>query len=324
MFNTRMTELLGIKYPIMQGGLQWIARPELVAAVSNAGGLGVLTALSYPSPKELATEIRKTRELTDKPFGVNLTLAPTLHPINYEAYISAILEEGMKIVEVAGGNPQPYMSRFKSAGAKVINKCTAVRFAQTSERIGCDAITIDGFESAGHPGEEDVTSLILTPLTIDAVSIPVIASGGFGDARGFVAALALGAEGVNIGTIILATQESPIHPKVKEWLIQASERDTMLVMRSLRNTMRVLRNSVAEKVVEMERRSATVEELAPLISGEAGKKLIESGELERGLLTAGQVVGLIRNVPTVKELIDSIISGAREIIEGRLNKFAAR
>ncbi|GAI96744.1 unnamed protein product, partial [marine sediment metagenome] len=212
-------------------------------------------------------------------------------------------------------------SGFKSAGIKVIHKCTAVRFAQTAERIGCDAVSIDGFECAGHPGEEDITSLILIPLTVDAVSIPIIASGGFGDARGFVAALSLGAEGVNMGTRFLATQETPVHSRVKEWLIRASERDTMLIMRSVRNTERVLRNPIAEKVTEMEKESATLEELAPLLSGERGRELLETGELDRGLQTAGQVVGLIRDIPTVKELIDSIISQAREIIEERLSKF---
>jgi NAD(P)H-dependent flavin oxidoreductase YrpB (nitropropane dioxygenase family) len=321
MFKTRVTELFGMKYPIIQGGMQWVGRAELVSAVSNAGGLGILSALTFPSAEALATEIRKARELTDKPFGVNLTFLPTLQPVNYEEYIETIVKEGVKVVETAGRNPQSYMSGFKSAGIRVIHKCTAVRFAQTAERIGCDAVTIDGFECAGHPGEEDITSLILIPLTVDAVSIPVIASGGFGDARGFVTALSLGAEGVNMGTRFMATQEAPVHPEVKEWLIRASERDTMVIMRSLRNTERVLRNPVAEKVTEMEKEGATLEELAPLLSGERGRELLETGELDRGLQTAGQVVGLIRDIPTVKELIDSIVSQAREIIEERLSKF---
>ena len=318
MFKTRVTELLGIKHPIIQGGMLWVARAELVAAVSNAGGLGILSSLTFSSPEELTTEIRRVRNLTNKPFGVNLTLLPTLRPLDYEGYIDAVIEEGVKIVETAGRNPESYIARFKSAGIKVIHKCTAVRFALTAERIGCDVISIDGFECAGHPGEEDVTSLILIPLTANAVSVPVIASGGFGDARGFVAALALGAEGVNMGTRFLATQEAPIHAKVKEWLIQASERDTMLIERSLRNTLRVLRNPVAEKVAEMEKQGATLEELAPLISGLRGREMLETGQLDRGTLPCGQVVGLVNNIPTVKELIDCIISEAREIIEGRL------
>ena len=221
-------------------------------------------------------------------------------------------------METAGRSPEPYMGLFRAAGIKVIHKCTAVRFAHTAERVGCSAVSIDGFECAGHPGEEDVTSLILIPLAVDAVSIPVIASGGFGDARGFVAALALGAEGVNMGTMMLATQESPVHPKVKEWLVQASERDTMLILRSLRNTERVLRNPAAEKIAEMERTGATLEELASLISGGRGKELLQTGELERGLLICGQVVGLVHHIPTVGELIQTIVDGAEGIIKHRL------
>ena len=320
MFKTRVTELFGIKYPIIQGGMQWVARAELAAAVSNAGGLGILSALTFPTPEELAAEIRKARGLTDKPFGVNVTFLPTLRPVNIDGYIDVIIEEGVKIVETAGRNPEPYMERFKSAGIKIIHKCTAVRFARTAERVGCDVVSIDGFECAGHPGEEDITSLILIPLTVDAVKIPVVASGGFGDARGFVAALALGAEGVNMGTRFMATQEAPVHPKVKELLVLSSERDTMLILRSLRNTARVFRNPVAEKVAEMEKNGASIEELAPLISGQAGKEVLETGETDRGILTCGQVIGLIRDIPTVKELIENIISEAKEIIEKRLYK----
>ena len=318
MFKTRVTELCGIKYPIIQGGMQWVSRAELSSAVSNAGGLGIIAALTFPSPEELASEIKRMRVLTDKPFGVNITLIPTLRSVNYDEYIDVIIREGVEIVETAGRNPEPYMSRLKSAGIKVIHKCTAIRFAEKAALIGCDAVSIDGFECAGHPGEEDVTSLVLIPLAVDAVTIPVIASGGFGDARGLVAAFALGAEGLNMGTRFMATQEAPIHPKVKEWLIRASERDTLLVTRSLRNTRRVLRNAVAEKVAEMEKRGATLEQMASLLSGERGRELLQSGELDRGLQTAGQVVGLVRDIPTVKELIDSIISGAREIIQGQL------
>ncbi len=314
MFQNRLTELLGIRYPIIQGGMQWVSRAELAAAVSNAGGLGILSALTFPSPEELSAEIKKTRGMTDKPFGVNLTLLPTMRPANIEGYINTIIEEGITIVETAGRNPAPYMERLKSAGIKVIHKCVAVRFAQTAERIGCDVISIDGFECAGHPGEEDLTSLILIPLTVDAVKIPVIASGGFGDARGFVAALALGAEGINMGTRFMATQEAPVHPCVKEWLVRSSEHDTMLVQRSLRNSHRVLRNDVAEKVAEMEKQGATLEELIPWITGQRGKKLLETGELDEGLQACGQVVGLIHDIPTVKEIMDRIVKGASDII----------
>jgi len=321
-FKTRVTELFGIKYPIIQGGMQWVARAELSSAVSNAGGLGIITALTFPTPEELASEIKRMRELTDKPFGVNITLIPTLRPVNYEEYIDVIIREDVGIVETAGRNPEPYMSRLKSAGIKVIHKCTAVRFAKKAEATKCDVVSIDGFECAGHPGEEDVTSLVLIPLAVDAVTIPVVASGGFADGRGLVAALALGAEGVNMGTRFMATQEAPVHPKVKEGLIRASERDTLLVMRSLRNTRRVLRNTVAEKVDEMEKCGAALEQMSSLLSGERAKELLQSGELDWGLQTVGQVVGLVRDIPTVKELIASIINEAREIIQGRLYQFA--
>jgi len=314
MFKTRITELFGIKYPITQGGMMWISRAELVAAVSNAGGLGIITAFTFPTPQELAVEIKKTKELTDKPFGVNITLLPTLRPVDIDGYVNAVIDSGVKIVETAGRNPEPYMERFKAAGVKVIHKCTAVRFARTAQRIGCDAVSIDGFECAGAPGEEDVTSLVLIPLTVDAVEIPVIASGGFGDGRGLVAALALGASGINMGTRFMATQECAIHSRVKEWLVKSAERDTMLVMRSLRNTERVLRNATAEKVVEMENRSATLEELASLLSGKRGLELYETGALDRGLVACGQVIGLVHDIPTVKELIERIIKEAEEVI----------
>lgn len=317
-FKTKVTELLGIDHPIIQGGMMWISKAELVAAVSNAGGFGILTALTFESPEELADEITKTRDLTDKPFGVNLTLLPTLIPKNYDAYIDTIIDSGIEIVETAGRNPEPYMERLKSADIKVIHKCTAVRFAQKAERIGCDVVSIDGCECAGHPGEEDVGSLVLLPATVDAVNIPVIASGGFGDARGLVAALALGADAMNMGTRFMATEEAPMHPNAKEWLVRATERDTMFVMRSLRNTERVLKNTIADQVAEMEGRGAALDELAPLLSGQRGKKVMEEGDLDHGLFTAGQVTGLIHSVTTVQELVDTIMSEAKEIVEGRL------
>lgn len=311
--KTRITELFGVDYPIIQGGMMWVSRAELVAAVSNAGGLGILSALTFPSPEELAAEIKRTRELTDKTFGVNITLLPTLRPKDIDGYFDVVIKGGIKVVETAGRSPEPYMERLKVAGVKVIHKCTAVRFARKAERIGCDAVSIDGFECAGFPGEEDITSLILIPLTADALEIPVVASGGFGDGRGLVAALALGAEGVNMGTRFMATQESPIHARVKEWLVQASERDTVLLLRSLRNTERILRNPAAEKILEMEKQGATLEELAPFITGKEGEKLLETGDLDKGLLGVGQVVGLIHDIPTVKQLIDGIVHDAEEV-----------
>ncbi len=313
MFKTRITELLGIKYPIIQGGMMWVSRAELVSAVSNAGGLGIITAFTFPTPEQLAAEIKRTRELTDKPFGVNITLLPTLRPVDIDGYINTVIKSGIKIVETAGRSPEPYMERLKGAGIKVIHKCTAVRFARTAQRIGCDAVSIDGFECAGHPGEEDITSLILIPLTADAIEIPIIASGGFGDGRGLVAALALGAEGMNMGTRFMATKESPVHDKLKEHFITMSERDTILVLRSLRNTERAYRNPTAEKVSEMEKQGATIEQLAPLISGQVGRNILETGNIDKGLFTVGQVIGLVRDIPTVKELIDRIMKEAEEI-----------
>ena len=315
MIQNRLTKLLGIKHPIIQGGMQWISRAELVGAVSNAGGLGILSALTFPSPEELASEIRKTKELTSNPFGVNLTLLPTMKPANIEGYIDVLIDEGVKIVETAGRSPESYMKKLKSADVKVIHKCVAVRFAKTAERIGCDAISIDGFECAGHPGEEDITSLILVPLAADAVKIPVVASGGFGDARGLVAALALGAEGINMGTRFLVTREAPVHPDVKDWFVRSTEHDTTLVQRSLRNSHRVLKNDISQQVAEMENQGATLEELLPLITGQRGRKLLETGELNEGLQACGQVVGLIQNIPTVQELIEGIMVEAARIIE---------
>ena len=313
MFKTRITDLFRIEYPIIQGGMMWISRAALVAAVSNAGGLGILTAFTFPDLKDLVAEIKRTRELTDKPFGVNITLLPTLRPVDIDAYVDTIINSGVKIVETAGRSPEPYMERLKAADVKVIHKCTAVRFARTAQRIGCDAVSIDGFECAGHPGEEDVTSLVLIPLTADAVGIPIIASGGFGDGRGLVAALALGAEAVNMGTRFMATKEAPGHARVKELLIAASERDTTLLLRSFRNTMRVLRTPTAEKVLELEKQGADIHQLEALISGRAGLGLIESGDVDNGLLSVGQVVGLVHDIPTVKELIDRIVKEAKEV-----------
>jgi nitronate monooxygenase len=275
--------------------------------------LGILSAWTFPTKAELRDEIRKTKALTSKPFAVNLPIAPALRPLDIEGVTDTIVREGVKIVESAGKISEPLVKRFNEAGVKVLHKCTAVRFARTAERIGCDAVIIDGYECGGHPGEEDVTSLVLIPLTRDAVSVPLIAAGGFADGRGLVAALALGAEAVLMGTRFMATRESPLHATVKEWLTRCSERETLLVLRSLRNTARVLQNTVAQKVTEMEQQGARLEELAPLISGRGEKEVFETGELEKGLVHCGQSVGLIRDIPTVKELIDRIAAEAEEI-----------
>jgi nitronate monooxygenase len=317
-FKTRITEDFGIEHPIIQGGMMWVSQPELVAAVSNAGGLGILTALTFETAEGLADAIARTRSLTDRPFGVNVTFLPTLIPKDYGSLIDVIVDEGIGIVETAGRNPEPHLEHIKKGGAKVIHKCTSVRFAKKAESIGCDYVSIDGCECAGHPGEEDITSLVLIPVTVDAVSIPVIASGGFADARGLVAALALGAEAMNMGTRFVATREAPAHDNVKQWLVDATETDTMFVMRSLRNTERVLRNEIAEKVVELESQGAGISELAPLVTGKNGLRVLKDGETDVGLMAAGQSVGLVHDVPTVQELIDTIIGDAREIVATRL------
>jgi nitronate monooxygenase len=318
MFKTRITELFGIEHPVVQGGLMWIATSELVSAVANAGGMGFLTALTYPTPEDLAADIRKTREMTNKPFGVNVTFLPTLKPVDYGEYIDACIDEGIKFMETAGRNPEPYMDKMKKAGMVVTHKCTSVRHSIKAEKIGCDAVSIDGFEAAGHPGEDDVTSLILVPLTRDALEIPIIASGGFGDGRGLAAALALGADGMNMGTRFVVTREAPLHDKVKEAFVRASERDTSLLMRSLRNTERVLTNSVAKKVLEIEAKGdAKIEDIASHVGGGKGRKLLEEGDMEAGVMAAGQIVGLIRDIPTVQELMDRIIREAVETVTDR-------
>ena len=321
MFETKITKAFGIKYPIIQGGMMWLSKAELVSAVSNAGGLGIITALSFDKPEKLAEEIDRCRDMTDKPFGVNITFLPTLRPVNYEAYIDVIINKGIKIMETAGRNPEPYMKKLKEAGIKVIHKCTSIRHAKKAEAIGCDFVSIDGFECAGHPGEDDITSLILIPRAVDELNIPVIASGGFGDARGFLAALSLGAEGVNMGTRFVATKEAPAHQNIKKKLVEAKETDTILVERSLKNTLRALKNKHALKIKEMEERGATLEELAPLLSGLRGLKALQTGEIDDALFACGQVLGLIKDIPTVKELIEGIIKEAEKILKERMCKF---
>ncbi len=315
MFETQFTMDFGVKYPIIQGGMMWVSRKELVSAVSNAGALGILTALTFETPDALANEIEETRKLTDKPFGVNLTFLPTLKPIDYDAYVDVVVQTGIKVVETAGRNPEKYMGKLKGAGVKVIHKCTSVRHAKKAQEIGCDYVSIDGFECAGHPGEDDVTSLILVPRASDELKIPVIASGGFGDGRGLVAALSLGAVAVNMGTRFMMTKEAPIHNKVKEVLVAAKETDTILIERSLRNTMRAWRNELTMKIAEMEKEGVTLNELAPLLSGKRSFENIMKGKPEQALVACGEVIGLINDVPTVGEVVEKIMEQAKSTIK---------
>ncbi len=323
MFKTRFTELVGIEYPIVQGGMQWVGHAVLAAAVSEAGGLGIITALTQPTPADLRKEIDKARQLTSKPFGVNLTILPTLVPRPYGEYIDAIIESGVKIVETAGNNPEPFLPKLKAAGIKVVHKCTAVRHGVKAEKIGVDAISMDGFECAGHPGEDDIPNMVLLPIARDAIKIPMIASGGIGDPRQFVAALALGADGVNMGTRFMATKEAPIHDKVKQRLVEAGERDTDLVFRTMRNTSRIARNKISQQVLEMEREGKTIQEIGPLVAGVRGKVVYETGDLDHGVWSAGMVQGLIHDIPSCKELIERFVSEARAIIQKRLDPLAA-
>ena len=319
MLKTKFTETFGIEYPIVQGGMQWVGYAELVAAVANAGGLGFITALTQPTPEELSKEIAKCRDLTDKPFGVNLTILPSLNPPPYVEYRQAMIEAGVKFVETAGNNPQDHLPAFKENGVKVIHKCTSVRHAIKAESIGVDCVSIDGFECAGHPGEDDVPGLILIPCTADQISIPMIASGGFGDARGLVAALALGADGINMGTRFMCTQESCIHDNIKQQIVQNNERDTKLILRTLRNSARVVKNVVSSEVVEIEDKGgATIDDLRHLVAGKRGKHVYDEGDPDAGIWTAGQVQGLIHDVPTVKELVERIVRESDAIIRQRL------
>jgi nitronate monooxygenase len=320
--KTTFTELLGIEHPVVQGGMQWVGRADLAAAVSNAGALGILTALTQPTPEALAKEIERCRGMTDKPFGVNLTILPTMTPPPYAEYRRAIIESGIKIVETAGSKPKEHVDDFKANGVKVIHKCTSVRHALSAERMGVDVISIDGFECAGHPGEDDVPGLILIPATVDKVKIPVIASGGFADGRGLAAAMALGAQGVNMGTRFCATREAPIHDKVKQFLVDNDERGTNLIFRRLHNTARVGKNSVSDEVVRrLSQPDATFEDVASLVRGARGRELLETGNLDAGLVWAGQSQGLIQDVPTVAELVARIVRDARSIIERDLRAF---
>jgi nitronate monooxygenase len=318
MIRTRFTEMFGVAHPIVQGGMQWVGRAELTSAVANAGALGFLTALTQPTPADLAKEITRCRDMTDKPFGVNLTILPTLVPRPYDEYIDAIISSGVKIVETAGNNPKPYLPKFKAAGVKVIHKCTSVRHGISAEKAGVDCISMDGFECAGHPGEDDVPNLVLLPAAANVIKIPMIASGGFADARGLVAALALGCEGMNMGTRFMATREAPIHQKVKEAIVAGDERSTALILRTLKNTSRVFGNSVAKRAIDMEREGLGIAEIGPVVAGAKGRVVYETGELEHGIWSAGTSMGLIGDIPTCKELVERIISEAEGLIRGRL------
>jgi nitronate monooxygenase len=318
--KTRITELFGIEHPIIQGGMHYVGFAELASAVSNAGGLGIITGLTQPTPKDLANEIAKCREMTDKPFGVNLTFLPTVSSPDYPGYIEAILEGGVCIVETAGRNPQPYLPALHEAGVKVIHKCTSVRHALKAEKIGCDAVSVDGFECGGHPGEDDIPNMILLPRAAEELKIPFVSSGGMADGRSLVASLAMGAEGMNMGTRFIATKEAPVHENVKQAIVAASELDTRLVMRPLRNTERVLRNAAVERLLEKEKELGADLKFEDIIQEVAGvyPRIMMEGDMDAGAWSCGMVAGLINDIPSCKELIDRIMLEAEGLIEGRL------
>ena len=323
--KTRITELFGIEHPIIQGGMHYVGLAELASAVSNAGGLGIVTGLTQRTPELLAKEIARCREMTDKPFGVNLSFLPAVNPPDYAGYIRAIIDGGVKVVETAGNNPQKWLPMMKDAGIKVIHKCTSVRHALKAESIGCDAISVDGFECGGHPGEDDVPNFILLPRAAEELKIPFVASGGMADGRSLVAALALGADGMNMGTRFMATQEAPIHDNVKQAIVGASELDTRIIMRPLRNTERVFANAATQEVLRKERElggNIRFEDIAPELAG-AYPRIMQQGDMQSGVWSCGMVVGLIHDVPTVQQLIDHIMREAHGIIEKRLAGFAA-
>jgi len=321
--KTRITELFGIEHPIIQGGMHYVGFAELAAAVSNAGGLGLITALTQPTPDALANEIRRAREMTDKPFGVNLTFLPSLTPPDYPGYIRAIVEGGVKAVETAGNNPQKWLPGLKEAGIKVIHKCTSVRHSLKAQAIGCDAVSVDGFECGGHPGEDDVPNFVLLPRAAEELEIPFVASGGMADGRSLVAALSLGAEGMNMGTRFIATKEAPVHDHVKQAIVAATELDTRLVMRPLRNTERVLKNAAVDRLLEKERALGPKIRFEDIV-GEVGgvyPRIMKAGEMDAGAWSCGMVAGLIHDIPTVEELIQRIMREAESIIARRLAGF---
>jgi NADH:quinone reductase (non-electrogenic) len=310
--RTRITELLEIEYPIIQGGMQWVGTAELASAVSNAGGLGILTALTQPTPEDLRKEIARCRTMTDRPFAVNLTILPMIKPPPYAEYLNIIIESGIRIVETAGNNPKEFIGRLKERGIRIVHKCTSVRHALSAERAGVDVVSIDGFECAGHPGEDDVPNLILIPAAVRALKIPIVASGGIGDGRGMAAAFALGAQGINMGTRFMCTREAPIHDNIKQALVVASERDTNLMFRTMHNTARVLKNAVSSEVVAAEKSGAKFEDIRHLVAGARGKAALRSGDVDGGVVSAGMVIGLIHDIPTCAELIERMVGECRE------------
>ena len=319
--KTRITELFGIEHPIIQGGMHYVGYAELAAAVSNAGGLGIITGLTQGTPEKLAAEIARCKTMTDKPFGVNITFLPSMTPPDYPGLIQAVIDGGVKIVETAGNNPAPYMPALKAAGIKVIHKCTAVRHALKAQSVGCDAVSVDGFECGGHPGEDDIPNFILLPRAADELEIPFVSSGGMADARSLVASLAMGAEGMNMGTRFIATQEAPVHQNVKEAILAASELDTRLVMRPLRNTERVLNNLAVERLLAKEKSlgsDITIQDILPEVAA-VYPKIMKEGDMDAGAWSCGMVAGLIHDIPTVEELIDRIMSEADDLIKKRLS-----
>jgi NADH:quinone reductase (non-electrogenic) len=323
--KTRITELFGIRHPIIQGGMHFVGLAEMAAAVSNAGGLGIITGLTQRTPADLANEIRRCREMTDQPFAVNLTFLPSINPPDYPGYIQAIIEGGVKIVETAGNNPQRFMPAFKERGIKVIHKCTSVRHSLKAESVGCDAISVDGFECGGHPGEDDVPNFILLNRAAEALTVPFVASGGMANGRSLAAALALGADGVNMGTRFIATKEAPVHDNVKNAIVAASELDTRLIMRGLRNTERVLTNAAVERLLVKERDLGSALKFEDIIAEVGGvyPRVMTEGEMDAGAWSCGMVVGLIHDIPTCRELIDRTMAEATQIIRGRLEGLLA-
>ena len=323
--KTRITELFGIDHPVIQGGMHHVGYAELASAVSNAGGLGMITGLTQRTPRDLANEIARCRDMTDRPFGVNLTFLPTVSSPDYPGYIRAVVEGGVKVVETAGNNPQAYLPALHDAGVKVIHKCTSIRHALKAEAIGCDAVSVDGFECGGHPGEDDVPNFILLPLAADALRIPFVASGGMADGRSLAAALSFGADGINMGTRFVATREAPVHDNVKAALVAATELDTRLVMRPLRNTERVLRNAAVDRLIEKERAlgaSIRFEDIRDEVAG-VYPRVMQGGEVDGGAWSCGMVAGLIHDIPTVRELVERIVREATDIIARRLHGMLA-
>jgi len=327
--KTRITELFGIEHPIIQGGMHYVGYAELASAVSNAGGLGIITALTQPTPDDLAKEIARCHDMTDKPFGVNLTFLPAFTAPPYPEYIDAIIQGGVKIVETAGRNPAEHLPRLQQAGVKIIHKCTSVRHSLKAQSIGCDAVSVDGFECGGHPGEDDIPNMILLPRAAEELSIPFVASGGLANGRSLVASLAMGADGINMGTRFIATKEAPVHENVKQALVAATELDTRLIMRPIRNTERVLSNAAVEEILKIERAKAQagetvgIDDVRHLVAGTQNRKVLQEGQMDAGAWSCGMVAGLIHDVPGCKELIDSIMAEAEALIRERLEGMLA-